>query len=65
MTRRSGSAIVWSPPIDNSCDAPESTSSAPDSIWAIASWMSNGLHAMSPASATCCSANGRTSSPGW
>ena len=30
-----------------------------------ASAMSNGLTAMSPASATCCTANGSTSSRGW
>ena len=51
----------------------EATNTAPEpgqslfdhTIWVIASEMSNGLHATSPASATCCAANGWTSSSAW
>ena len=64
ITRSSGSAMVWSPPMVISL-APVSTSArAPSSICLTASVMSNGLQAMSPASATCCTANGSMSCTG-
>jgi hypothetical protein len=54
VTRSNGSAIVWSPPIARRWSAPSSSPPAASSICATASVMSNGLQAISPASATCC-----------
>src|SRR5215472_8290093 len=56
--------MVWSPPIASRCAAPASSPAAAASIWSTASLMSNGLHAMSPASATCWVPNGATRRPG-
>src|SRR5690348_13767331 len=56
--------MVWSPPIASRCAAPVSRPAAAASIWSTASLMSNGLHAMSPASATCWTPNGATCRPG-
>ena len=53
--------MVWSPPIVMSLAPVEAISRAPSSIWRMASPMSNGLQAMSPASTTCCTENGSMS----
>ena len=56
---------MWSPPIDRRWLDESSVSSAAASICEIASAMSNGLQATSPASATCWAANGWTSRGAW
>jgi hypothetical protein len=59
-----GSAIVWSPPRDTTLRPEPMRPVMPASICASAATMSNGLHAMSPASTTCAARNGDTSSAG-
>ena len=56
---------VVTPDREQVCGSTRGPSSAAASICEIASAMSNGLHATSPASATCCAANGWTSRLGW
>ena len=51
--RRIGNAMVWSPPIVNTVAPSRRRSVIDESMVAIASSMSNGLTAMSPASTTC------------
>ena len=62
--RSSGSAMVWSPPSVTRRVPFAVRSSAAAWIASIASPMSNGFAAMSPASATCATSNGDTSSAG-
>ncbi len=61
ITRSSGNAMVWSPPMVISLAPVSTIARAPSSIWRTASLMSKGLQAMSPASATCCTAKGSMS----
>ena len=56
-----GTAIVWSPPKLIMPPTFFNKSVAPTSICLIASSILNGLHEISPASATCCILNGSTS----
>ena len=63
--RSTGNATVWSPPSTTGIAASAKSDRVPASICAIASSIANGVQAMSPASATCWSANGRTSNPAW
>ena len=65
MALRSGRAIVWSPPSATRRSARPNRSVAAASIAPTASTMSNGLQAISPASATWWARHGSTSRAGW